>query len=102
MLHVFRCEKLTVLDVDYPSRLCSSDHEISLHAQVRRNLQYINSVGSGACLIRIMNIREHRESKFLTYACEELYTFIESRTRVVLKAASVVFLKGRLINDLNL
>src|SRR5690606_39783814 len=90
----FRGEKLAVLDVDYPARLCGGDHKVGLHAQICRNLENINGVSCGARLIRVMNICEHGESELFTNAGEELYTLIEPRTRVVLKAAPVILLKG--------
>ena len=70
--HVLGREELAVLDVDDGARFGRRDDELRLHAQIRRDLDDVADFPRRRRLIRIVDVREHRQVELALDLLEQL------------------------------
>ena len=94
--HLMRCKELRLLHIDRRTGFRHGNHQIGLASQKCRQLDNINHFCNRCCLIRLVNVSDHRHIKGLFDFFKNLQTFFHTRPTVRVDRRTVRFIERRL------
>src|SRR5205807_6726319 len=101
VLHVFRSEELSFLDVDGASGRRRGQQQIRLPAEERGDLQDVHHLGGRRALGRLVDVGEHGQADLRLDPGEDAQAFLQPRAAERLHAGPIRLVEAALEDDRN-